>query len=125
MDGMQLHFGSNHGATTYVQNTKITHKQRFASARADKYLHLGSKNTSRVKGANAVLKLYNNHSSLGDLQTVHENATLAIKNQAMESQVQHLSEQNRILHFSKKPMYVELVGNISHFALKQIQEQIG
>lgn len=121
---MQSNFGKHHSAVIYLQNTWLQHKEKFISAWADCYLHLGSRNTSRVEGANAVLKMYLNNSSVGDLQTVHDKFTIAIRNQKIELEIQQGKERNQSLHLAKKKIFTELDGKITHFALKEIQKQL-
>ena len=121
---MQSNFGKHHSAVIYLQNTWLQHKEKFVSVWADCYLHLGSRNTSRVEGANAVLKMYLNNSSVGDLQTVHDKFTIAIRNQKNELEIQQGKERNQSLHLAKKKIFTELDGKITHFALKEIQKQL-
>jgi hypothetical protein len=120
---MQSTFGNDHTAIIYLQNTWIVHKEKFVSAWVDTYLHLGSKNTSRVEGANNVIKLYLNRSSVGDLQTVHEKFTLAVINQKRELEILQLSEGQKSPIFAKQKLYTNLNGKVTHFALRLIHQQ--
>jgi hypothetical protein len=97
------------------------HKEKFVSAWADQHLHLGSKNTSRVEGANSVIKHYL-ASSLSDLHVVRDRVELAIKNQKEELVSLEALEKNRIQHFHNRPLYRNLLGKITHFAFKNIEE---
>jgi hypothetical protein len=118
---MQDIYGQTHPAIMYLSNAWMVYKEKFVSVWADRVLHLGSKNTSRVEGANAVLKLYLN-SSVSDLSTLHLKFRLAIKNQHEELRTLELAEKNTILHFSRNEIFHQLAGKITHFALKRIYE---
>jgi hypothetical protein len=116
---MQDEYGVNHQAITYVKNTWLVHKEKFVSAYADRVLHFGSKTTSRVEGANSVLKMFL-LTSVGDLATFHFRSTLAIKNQQQELETLELSERNTVLPFATTELFKHLNGKITHFALKRI-----
>jgi hypothetical protein len=100
-----------------VKNTWLVHKEKFVSAYADRFLHFGSKTTSRVEGANSVLKKFL-LTSVGDLATFHFRSTLAIKNQQQELETLELLERNTVLPFATTELFKHLNRKITHFALK-------
>jgi hypothetical protein len=103
---MQDIYGQTHPAIMYLSDTWMIYKEKFVSVWADRVLHLGSKNTSRVEGANAVLKLYLN-SSVSDLSTLHLKFWLAIKNQHDELRTLELAEKYTILYFSRNEIFIK------------------
>jgi hypothetical protein len=76
---MRTIYAHKQEAINYLANTWLIHKEKFVSAWADRHLHFGSKNTSRVERANSVLKQYLD-TSISDLDVVLERAKLAVDN---------------------------------------------
>ena len=69
-------------------------------------------------------QLHHNHPPDEDLR-VHPTAThLSTDNQFQELRTLELSEKTRILHLSTQPILCNLVGNLSHFALRKINEVV-
>jgi MULE transposase domain len=119
---MRGEYGVNHQAITYEKNTWLVHKEKFVSTYADMVLHFGSK-TSRVEGANSVLKMFL-LASVGDLATFHFRSTLAIKNHQQELATLELSERSTVLPFATTELFKHLNEKITHFALKRIFESV-
>ena len=107
---MRTTYAHKQEAINYLANTWLVHKEKFVSAWADRHLHFGSKNTSRVEGANSVLKQYLD-TSISDLDVVLERAKLAVDSQYQELRTLELSEKTRTLHFATQPIFSNLVGN--------------
>jgi len=101
----------------------LFHKEKFASVWPDRYLHFGSKNTSRVEGANTVLKQHLD-SSASDFDVVLERAKLALDNQFQELRTLELSEKMRTLHFATQPIFCNLVRKLSRNTLRKINNAI-
>lgn len=106
----------------YIQDTWLPLKEKFISAWADQYFHLGTTVTSRVEGAHATLKRYL-QVSVGNLQLVYEKISLLLENQ--HNEIKEMVEKNktRIPHSQNIPFYSRLVSHISLYALKKIHEQ--
>jgi len=109
-------------AVDYINDTWIIHKEKFASPWVDQHMHLGNKTTSRVEGCHAVMKKYIQVST-GNLWTAHGRIIQLNRHQYDEWQAQNAREKIRILHFSKSELYRNVVGKISHFAMKAIKDQ--
>jgi hypothetical protein len=120
---MQDEYGVNHQAINYEKNTWLVHKEKFVSTYADRVLHFGSKTTSRVEGANSVLKMLP-LASVGDLATFHFRSTLAIKNHKQELVTLELLERSTVLPFATTELFKHLNEKVTHFALKRIFESV-
>ena len=110
-------------AIEYLSTTWWIHKERFAAPWVNNYFHLESVNTSRVEGANSVIKqfLKNSRSSFRGVKNKLE---LAILSQYDEFTHQWESEQSKVLHFGNHFLFKNLNYKVSFFALKKIQQQL-
>jgi hypothetical protein len=106
----------------YLQETWILHKERFISAWADRYLHLGNKATSRVEGAHATLKKCL-QTSTGDLESVHRKIILQVESQAREIRAMISSERLRVRHVYRIALFEPLLCRVSAFALQKIRDE--
>src|SRR4051794_38749470 len=86
------------------------------------YLHLGNRVTSRVEGAHYILKSYLQVST-GDLKTVYDKITLLLTNQHIEYDDALAYNKTRTPHTAHGPLYSQLVGRISNFALDRLWDQ--
>ena len=86
-----------------MRKERISPQKKIVLARADRYLHFGSKNMPCVEGANSVPMQYLD-SSVSDLDVVLERAKLAIDNQFQELGTLEISEKTRNLHFATQPV---------------------
>lgn len=108
---------------TYFENTWMPWKEKFVKAWTNEFLHLGTTVTSRVEGAHSTLKA-NLQVSTGDLYRIHMIISLMVTNHKKE--INNMIASNRI-HFPifthNNPLYANIKGKVSIFALKKIDEQ--
>jgi MULE transposase domain len=108
---------------SYLFNTWITFwKRLFIRAYADQHLYFGNRVTSRVERAHSKLKMALQVST-GDLKTVFEKIRLLLENDHMEHNGALAIDLTRIPHTARDPLYGQLIGRISNFALGKIWEQ--
>lgn len=106
----------------YIHKTWIPFKEKFVYAWTKKNLHFGNHVTSRVEGAHSKLKKYLQVST-GDLRGVKDKICLAIDNEFQEIKTQLSHKKIRIPHKFRIPLFNQLVGNVSLYALKEPFEQ--
>jgi hypothetical protein len=108
---------------SYIRDTWLAFwKQLIVQAYTDKHLHLGNRATSRVEGAHAVLKSYLQVST-GDLKTVYDKITLLLNNQYAEYEGALAQNKARTPHTASGPLYSQLIGQVSNFALGRLWDQ--
>ena len=96
--------------------------QRFSNtSRILKYLHFGSKSTSRVEGAHAYIKTFLQVST-ADLLSVLNKLTLALVQQVRTEETRRSEEQLRFLN-GLPSTFTPVCGMISAFAIKKCLEE--
>ncbi|KAH9248286.1 hypothetical protein BASA81_014090 [Batrachochytrium salamandrivorans] len=106
----------------YLQDTWLPYKERFVSAWANRYLHLGNTATSRVGGAHATLKKYLQVST-ANLFVVYEKILLLLEQQYNEIKAMVGKDRIRTPHALNTPFYSQVINNISSFALKKVHQE--
>ena len=106
----------------YLRRTWMPFKAKFVLSWTKSILHFGHLVTSRVEGAHGVLKSWLKVST-GDLKEVCSKVELSVNNQ-----VRSIRHQIRVDGSSKvvsltHPIWLNVNGRISHFALKRTSEQ--
>ena len=108
---------------TYLENIWIPWKEKFVKAWTNEFLHLGITVTSCVKGAHSTLKTYLQVST-GDLYRVHMAISLMVTNKKKEINSMIASDRIHLPIFAhNNPLYANIKGKVSTFALKKINEQ--
>ena len=97
-------------------------KRLLVRAYVDHYLHLGNTVTSRAEGSHSQLKS-TLRVSTGDLKNVFEKIELLLDRQHTEHEGGIARDQIRSPHTARGPLYCQLLGRISNFALGKIGEQ--
>lgn len=109
--------------TSYLWDTWLMPwKRLFIRAYIDQYPHFGNTVTSRVEGAHSKLKS-SLKVSTGDLKVVFEKIHLLLCNEHMEHDGALSRDRVRTPHTAKDPLYSQLLGRISNFALGKIWQQ--
>ena len=106
----------------YLRDTWLPFKWNLVQFWVDQNLHFGNRATSRVEGAHSVLKNYLQVST-GNLKTVLDKITLLLTNQHTEHDTALDQERQRIPHDVNIPIFAELVGKVTPFALRNILKQ--
>ncbi|CAB4394027.1 unnamed protein product [Rhizophagus irregularis] len=107
----------------YLEDTWILWKKKFVKAWTNKFFHLKTTVTSRVEGAHSALKA-SLQVSTGDLYRVQTAITLMVTNQKKEINSMVSSDCIYLPIFAhNNPLYANIKGKISIFALKKINEQ--
>ncbi|CAG8532717.1 14492_t:CDS:2 [Cetraspora pellucida] len=108
---------------TYLKDTWLPLKEKFVTAWTNLYLHLGTTVTSRIEDAHSTLKAYLQVST-EDLYYIHTTISLAVTNQKKEIDAMVASERIHVPLFAlNNPLYSNIRGKVSTFALKKINEQ--
>jgi len=97
-------------------------KRLFIRAYVDQYLHLDNTVTSRAEGAHSQLKSALKVST-SDLKTVFGRVELLLNQQHTEHEGRIAWDQIRTSHTARGPLYSQLLGRVSGFALGKIWEQ--
>lgn len=107
---------------TYIEKTWLPYKEKFIYAWTNKVTHFGNHVTSRVEGAHSKLKRYLQVST-GDLRGVKDKICLVIDNEFHEIKARLSSEKIRIAHKFQIPLFKQLIGHVSAYALGEILKQ--
>jgi hypothetical protein len=106
----------------YLKDTWLVFKWNIVRFWVDQNLHFGNRVTSRVESAHSTLKRYLQVST-GDLGNVLEKIHLLLQNQHQEHHAALESARQRIPHDVNIPLFLELIGKITPFALRKILGQ--
>jgi MULE transposase domain/FAR1 DNA-binding domain len=116
-------YNSDIDIITYIDNTWINiHKEKFITAFTNEYLHFNSTSSSRVEGAHSIIKKYLLVST-GHVDTVCMKLELAISNQITEIKAKEQFDRINIKHLYRLPVFNNLIGNISDFAMNILYNQ--
>ncbi|CAG8599328.1 12567_t:CDS:1, partial [Ambispora gerdemannii] len=116
-------YAGKSSVTTYLEETWMPWKKRFVKTWMNTFLHLGTTVTSHIEGAHSTLKAYLQVST-EDLHRVHTSISLMITNQKKEIDATVASEHIHLPVFVlSNPLYTNIKGKVSIFALKKIYEQ--
>jgi hypothetical protein len=111
------------GLIQYISDTWIVPwKRSIIHAFTDRTLHLGNRVTSRVEGAHSTVKFYLQVST-GNLKMVYNNISLLLANQHIAYEAGVAMNKACSPHTAMHPLYAELLGRISHYALGKIWDQ--
>ena len=92
------------------------HKERFVHCWADRHLHFGNRETSRVEGAHSVIKRYLQVST-GNLHDVFSKLFLMLATHHHEHKAALSMAKNRIPQSFRTSLFNNLIGYITPFAL--------
>ncbi|XP_063950653.1 protein FAR1-RELATED SEQUENCE 4-like [Daucus carota subsp. sativus] len=106
----------------YIENNWLPFKEKFFYAWTNKVMHFGNHVTSRVGGAHSKLKRYLQVST-GDLRGVKDKLCLLIDNEFQEIKAQLSDEKIRVPHKFQIPLFKEIVGHVSVYALGELLKQ--
>ena len=95
----------------------------FVHTYADHHWHFGNRVTSKAEGGHALLKQYLRVST-GDLKTVLEKIELLMTNMHAEHEAAMAIAQDRTPSRLRIPMFAELIGKVTPYALYQISRQL-
>jgi hypothetical protein len=118
----QQYGATENDAVKYIEDTWMPFKELFGKAWTNRFLHMGATVTSRVESAHHVVKSYIKVST-GHLRDVQQRIYLAVSNQAREIQAQAMTEQIRHAHTHRIPLFENVLGRISKYALTKTLEQ--
>lgn len=105
----------------YIDSTWLSHKEKFVAAWVQPFLHLGSRNTSRVEGSHAALKKYLRVST-GNLKTLVDGITRMIDRQFDEYRATLNAEKIKVLRDTNLDYFQGVNKKVSHFALKRTHD---
>jgi hypothetical protein len=106
----------------YIKDTWSDFKWNMVKHWVDLHLHFGNQAISRVEGAHSALKHYVQVST-GDLQMILSKVDLMLRNQHTEHQAALDLARSRLPHDLNIPIFSELIGRVTPFALRQILKQ--
>ncbi|KAL6567452.1 hypothetical protein OROGR_001120 [Orobanche gracilis] len=106
----------------YLKGTWLPLKEKFVDAWTEDKLHFGTRVSSRAEGAHLMIKKYLQVST-GDLRQVKQKICNGIVNQYKEITAKFESEKLRIPHKFHIPLFKNLLGHVSVFALEEIYKQ--
>ena len=116
-------YSSDTNIIAYIEDTWINnHKENFITAWTNNYLHFNSTSSSRVEGAHSTIKKYLLVST-GHIDTVCMKLELAISNQITEIRAKEQSDKINIKHQYRLPVFNNLIGKISDFAMNILYNQ--
>jgi hypothetical protein len=111
------------GLVQYIKDTWISPwKRSIVCAYTDRVLHLGNRVTSRVEGAYSAVKSYLQVST-GNLKMVYDNINLLLANQHIKYEAGVAMNRTRLPHTAIHPLFAQLLGWVSHYALGEIWKQ--
>lgn len=111
--------------TEYLSGTWFHDKEKFVAAWTNDCQHLRNTVTFAVEGAHAALKRYLQVSTC-DLYAVRERIAHMLQHQVDEYYAAEATQKMSVPHNLRAvPMFKHLVGNVSRFALRLIEEQRG
>jgi transposase-like protein len=85
----------------------------------NRHLHLGTKTMSKVEGAHATLKKYLQVST-GNLKLVFDKISLLLTSQHAKYNADIARNKTITPHTARHPLYSQLLGRISNYALNQL-----
>ena len=106
----------------YIEETWLVHKEKFVQAYVDKHMHLGSRATSRIEGAHAILKRWLEVST-GDLYIIYGKIKLMLEYQNSEFQKKLTYQKSKIITETNLPICEKIITKVSHFAATEISKQ--
>jgi hypothetical protein len=109
-------------AVTYVTEQWVSRKELIVRAFTDRYLHLGSRTTSRGEGNHFCVKRYINLARC-DLLRVFQNISLMLETQFTELQKHIEDEKIKTSHRHSNNIFKNLSQKVSHYAMDKILEQ--
>jgi hypothetical protein len=107
----------------YLRNWLDDYGVMFVHTYADRHRHFGNRVTSKAEGGHALLKQYLRVST-GDLKTVLEKIELLMTNMHAEHEAAMAIAQDRTPSRLRIPMFAELIGKVTPYALYQISRQL-
>jgi hypothetical protein len=111
------------GLVQYIKDTWITPwKRSIIWAYTDQVLHLGNWVISRVEGAHSTVKSYLQVST-GNLKMVYDNINLLLANQHIKYEAGVATNRARLPYTATHPLFAQLLGQVSHYALGEIWKQ--
>jgi histone-lysine N-methyltransferase SETD2 len=91
-------------AVLYISNTWLVHKERFVRAFTDRYLHMGSRCSSRVESSHSAMKRYVNLAKC-DLLTCKERLDVLLETQFTELQAEIETDKLKVVHSYRIPIF--------------------
>lgn len=106
----------------YLKDTWLVFKWNLVRFWVDQNLHFGNRATSRVEGAHSTLKRYLQVST-GNLTGVLDRIQLMLENKLAEHEAGLEMAQQRVPHDVNIPLFAELIGKVTPYALRKILVQ--
>jgi len=109
-------------AVSYIKNEWLPRKSMLVRAYTDRFLHLGSRTTSRGEGNHFCIKRYVNLAKC-DLLNVFSRLSLMLENQFCDLKKYSEEEKLKVYHKHNIPLFSLIVRKISTYALDKLFEQ--
>lgn len=119
----QAKYESTSELLTYLRQTWIQYREKFVLAWTKEVMHFGHLVTSRVEGAHAVLKSWLEVSN-GDLNRVCTKLRMCVEHQVRSVRHQISVDGSSKVISLTHPIWSNVNGLISHFALKKTSDQL-
>ena len=110
-------------AIRYLSETWIPHKHCFVASWTNGMLHFGNRTSSRCEGQHSKVKRHL-HTSTHDLHEVLDRLHNAFETSAHELETQIAGERINVHREHKDPFFKDVVGQVSVFSLKKVEQQL-
>jgi len=116
-------YGTSYEALVwYLKDIWLVFKWNLVRFWVDQNLHFGNRATSRVEGAHSTLKCYLQVST-GNLTGLLDRIQLMLENKHVEHEVELDRARQRAPHDVNIPIFAELIGKVTPYALRKILVQ--